>query len=426
MPKYKRLTAVCVVLIFLTFQWGTSRFQLDSNLQFGPKLHFIKNHRLNIRREYNSDLSLSPPFLDTISKHWHVKGNALVKNYDKIRLTQSGQAHQFGLLVSNGFGDSKINNFEIMVDFSIDSENKNRIGDGLVITITSENQFMIQDLHSSYAKTQYQLNQNIDPNNQDLMGFPKSLPGLSIVIDTHKNDQNSNLFPPFFTMLINSNSKTESYDILSDGVNSTSQQLVENPLHLKPLLLNGNKTRLRIIYLETIGFLKIDISYSDNTYWNQLFLKPIGVILPKHRETGERYIGIGALSDQFTETVNIYKVSTCEFHWDKEIEGDMHNLDDLNAIYSFLEEEYDQKFWLTNNDLINWNSPGIQGLNVDMFQSSQFTTFELKYIKVFMRLLFWFSILIFIYLISVYLRVLVRRSRKIRRHKRSMSGILGY
>lgn len=398
-----------------------------------------------VRRVFNPDSSLSVPFLDKISRFWHIGGTAEVRNMRSITLTTAGQSGKHGLVLSNGIGDNIITDFEIIVDFKIygrgrdpyiGRDPKARIGDGMAVVITPENGFLMQDLVSSFSQRQYEINSGgVNSRNSEMMGLPNNLPGLAVILDTYINSYKTDVGAPFLDVIINRDPAKNSYSVSSDNADSTSEKLNNEHIKLKRSSVTGDKSRLRIIYSETIGFLKVDIQYEEEgAYWIELFQKK-GVLLPKNSENGQRYVGISAMTGDASETVEIFKVETNEFHWDKQPDNEDVTSDDNNPtentydyaieLQNFLSNELGQRIALEKDDFTRWkmkiSQPNFQvDLPEDDIKNNRGKTHEsnskMKYI---VAVLFF----VLIYFCSVYIRVTTKHLRRRRRKSRS-DGLL--
>ena len=277
-----------------------------------PRVHDrpVYNGLIKVR---NDDVSLSAPYLDKVNKHWHIGGSPVIRNNAFIRLTGTGDAGRAGSILSNGVGDNEINNFETLYDFKL----SDCTGDGLVFVVASENGFIWKDLTSSYASRQYSINTNgVLPNDIGLMGFPKNLPGLAVVLDTSGSRDDSGY--PLMDIYLNVNPEENAYDFESHGKYSTSFKLNDYPIRITRGILSGNqRTRLRLVYLESINFLKVDMSFShEGGDWEQMYINQnLPWSLPKNSKTGERYLGVSSLSLNKAQTMELFNIKTNEFHW---------------------------------------------------------------------------------------------------------------
>lgn len=212
--------------------------------------------RSYVTRVPNNDASLSIPYLNKVNRFWHVGGATQIRNTQSIKLTQDRDQDKHGLVLSNGIGDNTINDFEIVYKFRISHGSDTKfMGDGMCFAITPENGFLMQDLKSSYARRQYMMNSHgVIGDNTDLMGFPKNLPGLFVVLDTYRNQGHNHEDVPFMDVFLNVAPESDSYDAKSDGELSTSLRLnTKGHIELKKNILWNEVTKLRIIYLESIS-----------------------------------------------------------------------------------------------------------------------------------------------------------------------------
>ena len=261
----------------------------------------------------NEDVSLSAPYLDKVNKHWHLGGSPVIRNNAFIRLTGTGDAGRGGSLLSNGVGDNEINNFETVYDFRL----SDATGDGVVFVVAAENGFIWRDLTSSYAARQYYMNTGgVLPSDIGLMGFPRNLPGLAVVLDT--SGSGSDAGHPSMDIFLNVDPETHAYDLDSHGKHSTSLKLNDYPIRITRAVLSGaQRTRLRLVYLESINFLKVDMSFShEGDVWEQMYVnRNLPWVLPKNAKTGERYLGVSSLALRNSQNMELFNIKTNEFHW---------------------------------------------------------------------------------------------------------------
>ncbi|EJS42857.1 uip5p [Saccharomyces arboricola H-6] len=432
----EKLTISLLILsLFLIFQILTKKYLNNGNensVEVGPLTH----RRSHVTRVANYDASLSIPYLDKINRFWHVGGATQVRNAQSIKLTQERDQNKYGLVLSNGIGDNTINDFEIVYRFRISHESNTQLtGDGMCFVITPENEFLTQDLKSSYARRQYMMNSHgIIGDNTDLMGFPKNLPGLFIVLDTYRNQGHDHGKVPFMDVFLNVAPESESYDIDSDGELSTSLRLNSKAhIELKKNVLWNEVTKLRIIYLESVSFLKIDIQYAkEGNYWIELFQTTENLFLPKNIHTGQRYIGCGALNGQLTETVELLDVSTSEFHWNDKDESIEDTYDYVKEAELFLEQEFGEILDREPDEFTKWKmvkaQPNIKSASRPPEPSAP--THPHSRLPRAILVIWHYSevllLIIGIYLISVYIRVFQRRFRTIRlRRQRANSHSVG-
>ncbi|CAB4254596.1 similar to Saccharomyces cerevisiae YKR044W UIP5 Protein of unknown function that interacts with Ulp1p, a Ubl (ubiquitin-like protein)-specific protease for Smt3p protein conjugates [Maudiozyma barnettii] len=396
--------AVIISLLFFIFHThnNTNEYNgihiptLRQNL---GKPNFARSYNSLIRVR-NTDVTLSAPYLDKINKNWHVGGSTMIRNNGFIQLTRSGETNRAGSLLSNGVGDNKINNYETVYDFKLQDSH----GDGMAFVMTSENGFIWRDLTSSYALRQYMTNTNgILPNDITMMGFPKNLPGLAIILQT-----NTVTGIPECDIYLNLDPSQHSYDFESFGRDSSSIKLNQYSIRLNENILNGQRTRLRIIYLESIRFLKIDISYTQGRNWEELYInQDLPWDLPKNRRSGERYIGVSSLAKHNSQSVSLFSIWTNEFHWSNnrdetmEIANDEFKKDALN----FIQREY--------GVVVTTNTKNIQKQVPTKQQSPWFQSFGWIWLKIIAIII----ILMIIYLMSIYLRVITKHVHKLKKKR---------
>ncbi|SCU99813.1 LAME_0G05688g1_1 [Lachancea meyersii CBS 8951] len=376
-----------------------------------------------VQRQHNPDASLSRPFLDKINSFWLVKGKTQIRNMGTIQLTSRGQPGQYGAVISNGAGDNVLDDFETIVSFKIYNNQgsamrgKRLMGDGMVVMLTPEKQFVSLDLLSSYARRQYEHNSGgILYNDHELMGLPRNLPGLAVVVDTFRNDQKTKINAPFASVLLIVDPQRHHYDAATDGRESTGFMLA-GPLKLKNSLLSGKDAKLRIISLESIGFLKIDIAYSENDEWIELYQKDTNLFLPKNQKTGERYIAIGALTGELSETVEIQNVQTSEFHWDGH---DYEQFDFAEEMRFFLAHEYGERIDIKEDDFNDWKIAKAQGkTNLDLHLNKPSSSPSKTH-----SILKWSLITLLLYGLSMPGRIALKRMRMVhaKKHSRSILG----
>lgn len=431
----KLAISLLILSLFLIFQL-VAEIYLNNGDQYHTETSPFTRGRSHVTRVPNHDASLSIPFLDKINQFWHVGGATQIRNIQSIKLTQDRDQDKHGLVLSNGIGDNTINDFEIVFTFRISHDPTTQLtGDGMCFAITPENGFLTQNLQSSYAKKQYMMNsQGVIADNTDLMGFPKNLPGLFIVLDTYRNQGHDHKEVPFMDVFINVAPESDWYDINSDGELSTSLRLnSRGHIKLKKNALWNRVTKLRIIYLESISFLKIDVQYAEEgNYWIELFQTTENLYLPKNMHTGQRYIGCSALNGQLTETVELLDVSTSEFHWNDMDESIEDTYDYAKEAELFLEQEFGEVLDREPDEFTKWKmikaQPNIKTGSQPAEQQTSNNPHS-RLFKVVLTIWHYSEILLLImgiYLFSACIRVFQRRFKKIRsRRKRAGSHSVG-
>lgn len=398
--RNKILVSAVITFLFLICHQSNNEIQ-NSNI---PRLRdfrsdytsqvFHRREGSNLIKIFNPDVSLSAPYLDKINKHWFVGGSTTMRNHGLIKLTNAGSTNTFGVLLSNGIGDNIISNFETTYDFKL----SNCRGNGVAFVISSENGFVWKDLLSSFARKQYIINSNgVIPNDFSMMGFPKNLPGLAVILNTSEE-------VPYFDIVLNQDPNKHSYAFESNVEQSTSIKINHNKIRMSNKFKQGQRIKLRIIYMESIKLLKIDILYNLDDQWEQLYIKhDLEWILPKNEKRGERYIGIGSLSKDKSQTAEIHSIRTNEFHWRNSRDEKLENGSDTfkNDIFRFIEEEYGiaQQSMVTPISRIDTQNKTSHG-------------------HFWIALLIIFIILIIIYTISIYVRVIKKHILKLRKKQR--------
>lgn len=466
----KLLVALVITSLFLIFHESNTIFSSydydhktnyngnNVNDPFNINSDIISQHKSKIFKIPNNDASLSPPYLDKINKYWYIGGSTQVRNKQSIKLTSKNIPHTYGSIISNGIGDNTINDFEIEFVFklSFDQNNLGNIGDGISFVLTSENGFLLKDLTSSFARKQYMINSGgILSSDVSMMGFPKNLPGLSLVLDTFANDPKNKKYVPFLDIFLNPDPQKGSYDIDSDGSKSTIQRLNKNHIKLRKNVLQGDIIHLRIIYIESISFLKIDIQYENvGNYWIELYSSHDSpaterqpLYLPKNERTGQTFIGMSALNGDLTETVELFSIQTNEFHWDSGIkEDDSYDLYHYKEWEKFLLKEFNEQISNEKDSFTRWKmikSQPIYGKHLqettksmELGQLLHNKLFHQDNIKgdssllKFLRTIFRWIIIVFViitlYLFSIYIRVSKKHWKRIQSKKfgKSLNGSL--
>lgn len=403
--------AIIITLLFILIHTGNNN--VNSNDYYRQNSIHIPTLRAKLeqpnhyrRQTYNglikirnTDASLFAPYLDQVNKNWHVGGSTLIRNNGNIQLTRIGEINKSGSLLSNGVGDKKINNFETVYDFKIEHSK----GDGMAFVMTSENGFIWRDLTSSYAMRQYMTNTNgILAHDTTMMGFPKNLPGLAIVLQT-----SSYLEAPECDIFLNLNPEEHFYDFESFGKTSSAIKLNKYSIRLNGRILDGERIRLRVIYLESINFLKIDISYTQGKNWEELYINQnLEWELPKNKRSGERYIGVSSLSKHHSQSVTLYSVLTNEFHWANSRDETMEisNEDFKKDALKFIQSEYGVVLGKERN-----TQPYKQVTAKD----------RLSYFNIYaiLKIVGIFIIMIIAYIFSIYIRVIRKHIRKLRKKR---------
>lgn len=423
-----------VLLVFLLGQAG-----LRSIEKVDEDGYFTRPSQ--VRRFVNEDASLRIPFLDKLSKYWYVNGNTEIRNAEYVRLSKVGSPADYGVLVSNGVGDNTMNDFEIVVKFRITPKsNRNRrnggapwMGDGMAIVITSEKDFVHPNRYTSaYAKKQYDINSGgVRLGNTEMMGFPCNLPGLNLVIDTFQNSKSAGAMIPFLDIMINTSPREQYYDAASDGARSTAIKLTNTPLRLKRSVVQGDITEIRIIYMESINTIKVDVKYAqEGDFWIELYQSQLQVPVPKNAKTGQRYVGVGSLTGELTQTVDVLSVDTNEFHLKNQDESSEVTYDYAKEVQLFLAQEFDQRVSLEEDEFQKWKMLRAQP-NFALLDASQTASPRRRKSTagsgiVWLGKMIALAILIVaLYLASVYIRVSVKHIHKTQRRRRAHSvGLL--
>ncbi|QLL33799.1 hypothetical protein HG536_0F01240 [Torulaspora globosa] len=402
-PWFRKLVvAITIAAVFAVFRISSEHF-VDSDS--GSRLII---RRSQIQRVPNQDASLSIPFLDKVSNFWYVGGGTEIRNNEFIRLTRAGSSGHHGLILSNGLGDNTIDNFETVVKFRISPKAGNMrsrlMGDGMAIVITPEKDFLLQDLASSYARRQYEINSGgIVAGDTQMMGLPKNLPGLALIIDTYKNDGKAGTPIPFLDIILNTSPSTQAYDADSDGAKTTAIKINQNKIRLKKSIMTGETVQLRLIYIESENFLKIDIQYTrEGNYWIELVHTHLPTVLPRNIESNQRYIGISASTGELSQTVDILGIETNEYH----LKGkDGLSKDFLREIELYFLQEFNDKIVMEKDDFQRWKMAKSRPLYQTKEKASVKPGRHGSFVQTFA---FFFTILICIYLASVYIRVSIK------------------
>lgn len=422
------LVAAVVFASFLLMRLLSRRI---SQSDIAPSLIPDDHGPTKLHRVKNNDMSLCVPFLDKINNFWHVSGGVQIRNHAQMRLTSAGTPNSYGVLLSNGAGDNIIRDFEVILKFRISPRPKGSVvGDGLCLTVTSDNSFMNFDqIRSGYAREQTRIqSQGLLMDNHEMMGLPKNLPGLSLILDTFANVNSwSSPEVPFLDVILNLNPEHNHYDLKSDNLKSTSIKLTQMPLKLRKTVMQGDITELRLIYFETVPFLKIDIKYhSEGDYWIELYHTHEPVLIPKARASKERFLGIGALNGDASGNVDILEMTTNEFHWShnsNNVDNDPteDTLDYAKEIQKLLSREFGETIALEADDFMKWKMRRSQpNLQIPFTRNSGLENSRTKVggkNRISKKLMLCI-VGIMIYLGSVYVRVTRKHVRH--RHRRQM------
>lgn len=463
----KLIVAVIITSLFLIFHQSTTsssnnhhnsnqdEYYYDTKPQ-AMQESFFSRSRSRIIKVPNSDASLSIPYLDKINKYWHIGGSTQVRNSESVKLTSKNVPHTHGSIISNGIGDNTMNDFEVVFDFKLTYDDPTTIGDGVAFVITSENGFLLKDLTSSFAMRQYMINSGgILANDISMMGFPQNLPGLALVIDTFANDPVNKQDIPFLDIFVNFNPQRHSYHIESDGHKSSNRRLNDHHIPLKKNILQHDRIKLRIIYMESISFLKIDIQYeTEGDYWIELYQNnndPQGnkhFLLPKNDVTGQRFIGMSAVNGDLTENVELFNIKTSEFHWNNGDESMESTFDYFKECENFLLQEFNQRIKMEKDSYTRWkmvksqpnykdqlnekinqeeqNKKPIelpQGINQHkMIPKKSNDPLWKKIIKLMVKWIIIFICIVTFYLLSIYIRVSKKHWKKLRSKNRKKSS----
>lgn len=428
--KLKSIPTLIISVIFIFYYIIPYLFfsSKDTSSTISEKSVYDKQSK--IVKFFNSDASLSVPFLDRINEFWHIGGNTHIRNSEFIRLVKSGIRNTNGIVISNGIGDNIIDDFEMNIRIKISNpklpkpqeENSNNVS-GFAIMISPENNFVTSNLRSSYAKEQYKINSNgILGDNTELMGVPRNLPGLALV---YQNDLTIN--DEKFDIILNANpnfhwkTQGEIPSIYLGGKKFNDIDFYNNNHwdNKNELFLN-----IRIAYFETIGFLRIDVQNpEDSNDWYQITKQDGNIYLPKNSKNDQRYISISGLNNDATSNIDILNVKTEEFHWLYENNVmDLRDKDYINEVKKFLIERYDYKPapGSVNFDETTESSTKKHGTRIHPKQRNWFISLIFNILK----LLLFISLLIIFYFTTLYFRVSIRHWKLVhnRRGKRSVSG----
>ncbi|QLQ78550.1 hypothetical protein HG537_0A07970 [Torulaspora globosa] len=393
MRERRLVLAVTIAVVFVVVRIGWHFIDTDS-----------ASVRSQIQRVPNWDASLSIPFLDKVSKFWYVGGDTEIRNNEFVRLTRAGSGGHHGLILSNGLGDNTIDNFETVVKFRILPNIGTLVGDGMAIVITPEKDFLLQDLVSSYARRQYEINSGgVAAGDTQMMGLPRNLPGLAVIIDTYKNYGKTRTPVSFLDVLLNTSPSTQAYDADTDGAKTSAIKINRNKIRLKRSVITGETVQLRLIYIESENFLKIDIQYTgEGDYWIELLRTHLPTVLPRNMESNQRYIGISASTGELSQAVDILGIQTNEYH----LEGnDDLSKDFLREIELFYLQEFNDKIAMEKDEFQRWKMAKSRPKS----QANQEVSAKPKRHASFVqRPAFFLMILICIYLASVYIRVSIK------------------
>ncbi|CCH59490.1 hypothetical protein TBLA_0B06680 [Henningerozyma blattae CBS 6284] len=437
----------------------------SSSKSVNKNLNSASNDDSKVVNFFNSDASLSQPFLDRVNEFWHIGGTTQIRNSEFIRLVKSGVRNSNGVVISNGIGDNIIDDFEITVKLRI-SEDKltkdymssdstpsanNRNDDtsihkglsGFAVMISPENNFIKQNLVSSYAKQQYMINSNgILGQNTYLMGVPRNLPGLALVYLNDMANKNEkidvilNANPSFHwktpgeipsIYLTSSKFNFEQFwngqenENYGDNKKTTNKKVSKN-------------ITLRIVYFESVGFLRIDIQNPNNPReWVEIVKQNGNIYLPKNSENDQRYISISGLNTDATQNIDIINVRTEEFHWIYE-NNIMHPRDKnyINEIKKFLIEKYDftpapgtvNMHTQNNNQRDSSSQENVNRNGPDPRSHPKERNWFVSLIFNILKYIFFLSLLVALYFTSLYLRVSMKHWKWIQTRKHRGSHVL--
>lgn len=271
MPLAPNAKPIVYLVILITVLVGIYQVFKGSD-EFSPEEinSLLQNKDQSIVRIRKVELTkqkIEPPYLEESSlkvKNWDVKGNAMVKNNDYIRLTSDNQ-HQVG----NMFGKQSIQaqSFEMELTFHIHSKS-HMVGDGFAIWLLDEK----SDIGDVFGATNY-------------------FNGLGIMIDTYKNGKRGH-FPYVNLMLGDGHTK---YRKSSDGFETrlagcTAHQVLNPP---------GGVTKARIVYIKD-GYFSLDFNFNnEHEKWtNCVTLSDVKLPMIKH-------LGFTAETGDLSEAVDI-------------------------------------------------------------------------------------------------------------------------
>ncbi|CCD23559.1 Uip5p NDAI_0B05260 [Naumovozyma dairenensis CBS 421] len=427
--RTKWLTMILITTIFLLFQYLTRSIDPRGFSPIRIPNTNTEDHDavLKVRAFNNKHASLKIPFLDPINTYWHLGGSIQVRNTESVTFVADvayernddddvSDDWDFGRIISNGIGDNLIDDFETIFQFKtslFDSAKKrdDKGINGVSFVISAENKFMTmkQNVQSSYGKQQYLLNSGgVNFDNFEMMGFPNNLPGLAIVLSEQTLEGNEEKQIPCMDIFVNTDPKEDYFA----GTESTSRKLnYDSPITLDIQSFDTENTiQLRVIYMESIDLLKLDICYeSGGEDWINLFE---GIIekLPKNKKTNERYVGVSAVkSRQRNGNFKLLNIKTSEFHID---ENNNNELIPKEQAKLFIERIYRMK--LPSRSTF----PNIQKNT----ENGAIISIIGKFLHLIWKWIEYISIIIIIYLVTVYVRVTKRHLR--RKNRRKSVGLL--
>ncbi|KAE8259065.1 hypothetical protein A4X13_0g1259 [Tilletia indica] len=214
--------------------------------------------------------SIHAPYVDSNlqNKFWDFGGDAIIDTNRAVRLTMDKPSHM-GWLWSRLVLPPQ--NYEIVVDFTIDGESSHLYGDGMAMWLTTER-----------AKP------------GPVFGGKDYWTGLGIFFDTYSNTRHGYNFPRIGLMV---NNGEKSYNVLNDGDGqfeaSCSMDIRRAPV----------STRAKLTHVIGVS-LELEIQHEDWDEWETCF-KVFNVTAPVNP-----YLGFTALTGAVSDSHDIVSVST--------------------------------------------------------------------------------------------------------------------
>ncbi|KAK0522510.1 hypothetical protein OC834_006254 [Tilletia horrida] len=214
--------------------------------------------------------SIHAPYVDSNlqNKFWDFGGDAIVDTNRAVRLTLDKPSHM-GWLWSRLVLPPQ--NYEIVVDFTIDGGSSHLYGDGFAMWLTTER-----------AKP------------GPVFGSKDYWTGLGIFFDTYANQRHGYNFPRISLMV---NNGDKSYDVMNDG-DGQMDAACSMDIRRAPV-----STRAKLTHIIGVS-LELEIQHEDWDEWETCF-KVFNVTAPVNP-----YLGFSALTGAVHDNHDIVSVST--------------------------------------------------------------------------------------------------------------------
>lgn len=263
------LTFVLIYVIYTSNIFGLTSAPYTPE-EINTLLQNKESHIVSVKKKELNLQKLTKPYLDESHfhvKNWDLKGSAVVKNNDYIRLTTT-QPH----LASNMFSQNPIGaeSFEMELTFRIENKKASLAADGMAVWFLDR-----------------------IPQVGNVFGVENRFNGLGIMLDTYRNGKRGTF--PFVNLMLGDGKKT--YNKGSDGYETRLAGCVAKNILNPPT----GETKMRIVYIKN-GYLSIDFNFfGKHEEWTNC-VTLTDVMLPE-----TKFLGFSAETGQLYENVDIFE-----------------------------------------------------------------------------------------------------------------------